>query len=643
MKGKKDLFGRWIAAVLAAAVFTALFAAPALGLQARAGEESAAAAAEADTEADTDIDTAVDSPVYTEKEFPVIYSEGEDDTTVLRFYDAHPEAAYISAAEYLRIFMPGAEMDVQQEENGIYTLVSPTGKARVDVERDIISSDDLIAFTNVMGMVQEGMPGTYLDGMPYIRFTGYRTIPVKAPVRLDLSAYDIDLLADEKGVYIPFVILNDLYSDLFYHIGFFNGETVVINNRNETFLPFAILTDYIVPIIREKERSEAEARFIYNEFCFAIDNLYGYPGRTYLEAEGLEENGLDATLTNMGPLGEDVRMLLLSTDPAEYLAGMNIMSLLLEDGGHTFLSYLALNMGQFYRHAPAVISSALDLYSEYLNRYPELMDIVQESQQASVLGQQVSEARQQVLGSGTYHKYGSTALIVFDSFMPHDDGAWKAYYEGKGPMPTPQSDPDDMMAIFLDGLKRAEEDPEVRNVVIDIASNGGGSLDLVMTLLSLVGGESCFYMQNSLTGQLIRTDYEVDRNFDRVFDEKDQEVHYDLHFAVLTSGYSFSCANLFPSRMQDQGFPVIGERSGGGACALQIMQTADGYPYIISSFRAKLCNKRGESIDGGVPVDVEILGDNYQKLFDLKMLDEIMNGLFETEEETEEEELAPAA
>ena len=646
-QGRPGIIRRRIT-VWAAAVLTAVLAAGCL-----APCVPAAAGGAPETAAKTAAENADAAEGFEEKEFPAVYSDGPDGTVTLRFYEDLPEIAYISAAEYLRIMMPGAQMETHREDDGTYTLTSPTGEASADTENDTLSSDDLAAFTNVMGQLQEGMGNTYLDGLPFIRYRDMEIEPAEVPVTIDLGAYGFDIRGGEDGVYFPFAVLNDLYSDLFYHVGFFNGETVVINNVNETFLPDMILPEYSRPVITKKERSAAEAEFVYHELCFVTDHLYGYPGRNALEAEGLEENGLDATLSEMGPLGEDVKKLLLSTDPVEYLAGMNILSDLMADGGHTFLSHLGLHMNSFYRYAPQTIGRAVDLYSDYLEEYPELMDLVLAGQEENEAGSAVRAARRSMLGSsGTYFKYGDTALLVFRSFNPEKNGAWKRYYDGTGLFPSSKNDPDDMMAVFLEGLKKADEDPNVRNLIIDLTDNGGGSVDIVMTIMSLITGESSLYMQNAMTGQMIRTYYDVDRNFDRVFDEQDAEVEYDLHFAVLTSSYSFSCANLLPAMMKDAGYPVIGEQSGGGTCALQIMQTEEGWPYILSSFRSRLCNAAGEMIDGGVPVDVELTGDgerpDYTNFFDLRKLDELMDELFaegEQQEGPEEEpaELEPAA
>ena len=157
---------------------------------------------------------------------------------------------------------------------------------------------------------------------------------------------------------------------------------------------------------------------------------------------------------------------------------------------------------------------------------------------------------------------------------------------------------------ILKGIKDIDE--ESRNLVIDISTNLGGSADVVMAMVSLITGRSEISYENALTGQRVIVSYAIDRNFDGVFDDKDAEVRFDLNFAVLTSRISFSCANLFSSIMHDSGILLLGERSGGGACAVSVMNTADGYDFLSSSWRMRLTNEAGEIIDSGIPVDVDL-------------------------------------
>jgi len=163
-----------------------------------------------------------------------------------------------------------------------------------------------------------------------------------------------------------------------------------------------------------------------------------------------------------------------------------------------------------------------------------------------------------------------------------------------------------------------------------------------MAMTSLIMDKSYISQDNSLTGQRSIVEYEVDRNFNGKFDEADKNVHYDLNFAVLTSGNSFSCGNLFPSMLKDNGIPVMGSTSGGGACAIQAMCTADGFCFQISSFRARLNTIDGQNIDAGVTPTLPIPVDNtiqvpvseentltvkdYSKYFDVDYLRSLLEG-----------------
>ena len=82
----------------------------------------------------------------------------------------------------------------------------------------------------------------------------------------------------------------------------------------------------------------------------------------------------------------------------------------------------------------------------------------------------------------------------------------------------------DAVAIVSEGLERAKADPEVKNVVLDISNNGGGSLDVIEYIVSVVCGRGYHQWQNTLTGQWEKEHFDVDRNLDGVFDEKERAL-----------------------------------------------------------------------------------------------------------------------
>ncbi len=550
-----------------------------------------------------------DGGAYTEKTVPVVTKVAPDSEVTLRFYNDLPDVAYISAADFQSIVLPGSTMTVTHTGIGEYTLANGDAKAVVNVNKDVFVSSDFDAFTNMMGLLQPGMANVYFDGMPFVRYKSVKYTPAVSTVTLDFAKYGIDIHADGKGaVYFPFATLADMYSDLFYHHAGFNGEKVVANTSiNEVSLA-RIDPDYNKTLLSKTTRSESMAEFAYKELCFAMDHFYGHPGRVALD-EALKTKGMDRTLEEDLAAGPVIKKLLKSTNLAEYFVGMSGLNALYYDG-HTSMD-ISSAMGRDRSKYEDLVTEMRGLQE----KHTEVMDAIRGGR-ATMGGraQDVMAIRNQRPESygtqDTYIKKGNTAVCVFNSFNTRAEDAWNAYYAGKGPKPNINDNKGDSMVIFLDALEKAAADPEVENFIVDITANGGGSADIVMAMTSLIMNKSYLCHDNPLTGQRALVEYEVDRNFDGVFDKKDKDVKYKLNFAVLSSDVSFSCGNLFPSMLKDAGVPVVGEISGGGSCAIQAMCTADGFCFQISSFRARLNTLAGENIDAGITPDIPIANDN---------------------------------
>ena len=586
-------------------------------------------------------DEPADGGSYTEKVFPVVYKVTPDAQVTLRFYDALPDVPYISVSDFQSIVLPGSTMTVTHTGVGEYTLTNADATAVVNINNDVFVSEDFEAFTNQMGLLQPGMANVYYDGMPFVRYKGVTYTPAKVTTTLDMGKYGIDIHADGKGaVYFPFATLADMYTDLFYHHTGFNGEKVVVNTSvNEVNLS-EIDPTYNEPLLSKKARSKSMAAFNYKELCFAMDHFYGYPGRVKYNAQ-LKAKGLDKVLEEDVENGPEIKQLLLSTSMGEYFTGMMGLFAIYFDG-HTSMEILSQAVGNEREKYADLLAEFTRTQMAHMNFQGMLLEAVAPMMSMMQSSMAVAQLRPAAYGQGvTYYKKGNTAVCVFDSFNSRNEKAWKDYYEGKGPMPTVENTQGDDMVIFLDALKKADADPEVKNLIIDISANGGGSADIVMAMTSLIMDKSYISQDNALTGQRAIVEYEVDRNFDGVFDEKDKDVHYDLNFAVLTSGMSFSCGNLFPSILKDNGIPVMGETSGGGACAIQAMCTADGFCFQISSFRARLNTLAGENIDEGIIPDLPIATDgktqvevseeeavparDYSKFFDVDYLTKLLS------------------
>lgn len=563
---------------------------------------------------------------YVERLYPVVDPQQKSlGTVLLRFYNDMPNVAYISVSHFQEMMYPGTTIQVANNGDGKFMLTNPFGTAKVDTEKDLFMSNDYEAFTNLMGMVQPGMPNTTYDALPIIRWKSLEASPAQVTVTLDYGKYGIDIREDGENVYFPFATIADLYTDGYMHIAAFNGQTVMTAPNGAYSLDDGYPEFFITPILQEKRTSDM-AEFSYKNLCFTMTNFFGYPGRTLLE-KSMKEKGMDQALKDYGQAGQMTRELLLSTDMFNYISGTGALSYLLDDGGHTYTNVTVISDmtgdADFVDKLKPIRETKL---KEFLGYCPEYQPINDKRNARVNIRNQLNTKRKEKFGKGVHYvKVGNTVYCQFDSFLC-DDSGWRKFYKGEGPRPTIDKFPNDWLVIIIDALEKAQNDPEVKNFIVDISTNGGGSSDVVVFLSSLFCNKPDIYYENTLTGQKMKCTYEVDRNLDGKFDEKDKEVNINLNVGVLTSNYSFSCANMFPAMMKDYGVALIGQQSGGGSCCVLFNPSAEGFGYRYSTHRARLNNLKGENIDEGIMPDYQL--ENLDEFFDIDKVGKLIEQFY---------------
>lgn len=559
---------------------------------------------------------------YSERMVTVVNPKNTPEGVVtLRFYKDMPSVAYISVSAFQNLVYPGTTVQVSQTGTGQYVLTNAFGTATVNVTSDTFESDDYEAFTNLMGQVQTGMPNTVFDALPIIRWKSLEATPKQVPVKLDYGKFGIDLRADDKGVYFPFATIADLYMDGYMHVADYNGQSVMVAPEGAYALDDGYPEFFITPILKET-RTKDMAQFAYKNQCFTLTNFFGYPGRTLLEKKGLKEKGLDQALQDYGKAGQMTRELLQSQSMYDFIVGTATLSCLLDDGGHTHtdvtkISPLSGN-ASFAEKLKSCKSEKLNEFISYCPEYKPIEDITEAMNQQK---NKLVALRNEKFGKDVhYAKVGNTAYCQFDEFMC-DDSGWRKFYKGEGAKPTLKDYPKDWLIILLDALDRAQKDPEVKNFILDISTNGGGSSDIVMLITSLFCNKADMYYENALTGQKIKSTYEVDRNLDGKFDEKDKTVKYDLNFGLLVGFYSFSCGNMLPALLKDYGIPLFGKKSGGGSCCVLYNPSADGFGYRYSTHLSRLTDTKYGDIDPGITPHYELAVEEF---FDIEKIGKLI-------------------
>ena len=189
--------------------------------------------------------------------------------------------------------------------------------------------------------------------------------------------------------------------------------------------------------------------------------------------------------------------------------------------------------------------------------------------------------------------------------------------------------------------------PQIKNFLFDVSTNTGGLDTIVFFIMSEIAGQTDFIQEWMLSKSIGHLHILADRNLDGVYDDKDNEVSFDLNFGVLCSGLSFSCGNYLPSLMKDKGILVLGETSGGDSCTVQMRLTAEGLPYGMSS-ALRMINSKGENIDSGIEPNISLVKvgadgkADYSDMYDLEKISAAFKEFYGTADESSEPESRPA-
>jgi len=414
-------------------------------------------------------------------------------------------------------------------------------------------------------------------------------------VEVHAGDYGIDFIAQDGECYVPLQTLSDFLLGLKYMNAYCNGEAVI-------FADYGRLgnTDEWTPLgealysVEPRPRSEAMATFTYGELCMALDSLYGLKTNHRIESfDALaDETGLKPALTG--------------TDPVEADAAL--------------YQLLALHLGD--RHSGFISPSPLSGSSAADNFWDELGRSL-----ASVASYETREiyenARSAFYPDGVpgYEEIGNTAYITFDQFISRPEDT--DYYQT-----PPTEDAQDTIGLMLYAYGQiTREDSPIENVVLDMSCNrGGDSRAAVFTLAAFLGTGSVS-TRDTFTGGVTTGNYQADMNLDGQIDENDLGL-MDKTLFCLESPCSFSCANLVTCAFKASNkVTLIGRTSGGGACYVLPLSTADGAGFQISGPRQMSFPKNGSfyDIDQGAEPDISLVKP--ESFYGRQALTDTINGL----------------
>lgn len=513
----------------------------------------------------------------------------------VRFYNDQPNVPYVEVNSYFKEFF-NTTFSLRHEDKVYKYFNDYNCYLGFDVKNQLFFSDELESFdTHPDFAISNGK-----------NFIKTLSIKQNAPQErtVSLRNYHIPIYGENKGVYVPLTFLSKFVGgSALYNIAY-NGQDIYVIDRGGQLGTPVDYSTYGAAYYAElnnmsKARPADLAQYSYNELCFVWDNLRGLTSQLVIGDNNLISVGLDATIERYAP---KLKQYLLSTNKTQYYEGYYTLLSSLYDGGHT------ADLANFASYTDVLKEEAksIDEFAPYITQAANakmkkgLMDLYHaRAKKDAGLGY---NRNLNVLNYYHYDNTYKTSYIGFDSF-DFDFNAWDDFYNGRGSVPVET----DTFAFVRDKLYQAKSDG-AENIVLDLTTNGGGAVASLIGLVGLFNKAKSYYNSCDAFNKY-RSTYEmaIDINLDGKWDNADaQELEqFNFNVGVLTSEYSFSCGNLFPSMMKELGYKIIGDRSGGGSCAISYESTSEGIPYVRSS-QSYLTNNRGDNIDAGIEVDFAI-------------------------------------
>lgn len=547
--------------------------------------------------------------VYTTRNVNVYRKKNVVSTTFkTRFYEDSPNIPYVGVRSYFNEFF---DVYVSPSyRDGVYSYYRGSAYIKVNTSLDTFEINDIATMGSHPDFGGVSAKTFILDGtVETTKYVGHV---------IDLKKYQIPAYAGKDDAYVPLTLLsNFLGGTSLYNVVYNGGDIYVIdwngqlsNGESRNITHFG---NKYYEYMNKTTREDDNVNFAYNLLCLTIDNARGYTEQTILGDNDLRTKGLDGALQSKYP---KIKQLLMSSSSEDYQKGLTALFTVLYDGGHTGILSKNFPDVSYYRNLLASDPDLGGMITSFVSQ--ALVDnenaVTMKSERMSAFSLSSSETK--------YYRYNDeykTAYIGFDSF-DYDYSGWDAYYKNKGSVPIET----DTYAYVRDKLYRAKNSG-AKNIILDISQNGGGSIGAYLGIGALFNKSKCpLYTYYTINQVKDNTNYFVDINLDGRYNKQDEEECNNIIFdnvVVLTSKNSFSCGNLFPTAMKEFGYKIVGERSGGGSCAITVEATVDGVFYVRSS-NDTLCDSKWNNVDGGVAVsqylvDVDGNGKNtYAKFYD---------------------------
>lgn len=508
----------------------------------------------------------------------------------------YEDVPFIRASDYLNVLCDGRQRT--QVKDGIMKIDLNGTEAVIDSKEDTVYFENPAKFRlagDVDGGIVEKQEFNVIT--PSVKNKSVQT--GGSPLTVSLKDYNLPAVAFEDDILMPFLALQNTFGVISFNNklvyngkDYFNAAESVMNavvGKNENVYETPYMKAYYSGPFSEKTNStQAYADYAYYTTCLLLDLTFGHKEEKNITT-------FDEYFTRI-----NAKKSMTSTSPGLALTSEVLLLNYLFDSGHDSIVNTKTVYGSIETLDKSDASQVVDDIKSSENGeefFDEARKIQQEESDLTVdtimgallekglnIPESVSlmgwmlyfeNARPKDYGSERLDYTGDTAVIYFNAFKD-DTSREPSYYL------DPIKKEDEAVSTFAfvyNCFEDIKKHDEVKNVVINIADNGGGAASALVSVLGFLSedGEVRITLQDIPAGSYKEEYYHVDTNMDGVADDQDgYGGKYD--FYIMTSGQSYSCGNALPYFAQKNGLAkIIGSKPGGGDCVLGTLIDAYGY------------------------------------------------------------------
>ncbi len=542
---------------------------------------------------DLTVERVLNKTVYAQNSYMNVFQYGN----ARLLFKANSKIPYISLTDGIKLLSDFRYEILNENKEYFYKIektntgytVSNERNAKCDInkEKQTLTYDDFDLFTNMIAKNHNPLEIVNVkDEQKYLKLLNSNYVKGNA-VTIDLNKYSkIDIYENNNEYYLPL----NAFNSLFYNVT--ENYSLAYNFKDLYLMPTTGLTTNVLgktvlTSLGEKfyegcknvELSEDYYDYYYQSLCLDFDVNYGLKDKF---------SNFDSFITSKN-FKEDIS----NKDIKKADSGLVNLLTHLKDGHTTFINFSPL-----YDFGASELDKS-KANKEFLEWQDGDTNIIKQRNLASI-------------NQGI--RYGEdTVFVTFDSFSEINEDILY-----KNDSSLTEEEKNNMLSntayLFKDLYRDLTSDDyknKIKNIVIDLSANSGGNSTTLMYALSILIGEVKVNMLNALSGATGSGTYKADMNTDGIVDENDISL-YDKGFNIffINSNYTFSSANAMAVFAKDNKPKVVmlGEKTGGGPCAVRMTTTPYGSRYSMSSVNslAKIENNKVVNIDGGIEADYSL-------------------------------------